>query len=643
MQLRTLILFVLGMTAILAVQTAPAQTYHRLSLSGISDWIPAAETETIADVKSDADGNRYICGSYTVGYDAFGFVAKQAKSGDLLWVESLYDMPQFVAPDNAGHFYLLYISFDSEAGYYIERFDAATGVFQLRGRDLGQTYGWGMVASDMVCQPGMPPCVSGWIFPYHDIAPGASVVRWSSDLQTWEAGWSQYDLGGTYTSMAVDSNGDIYVAGWQQAGYNSSDYTGIVSRVPADFTSIQTQFYNLPTTAELFTNIAIDPVDHVAVATGASTTYWFPESLATPIYGTFYQAGGSVHSQLTQLASYSEGSYVASLGVNDAGIIAMAIHGNPGATYPQSDVLAFTPDAATPWVLDAAWTGSVASPNAGQSDTVFGLVPTPDGFALGLQSPGSNDLKLYTFANNGSPIDLKIFSDPMLGSQATPWMSPKPRTMTSLGGKLFVAGPGSEGHGVLFSAQRQAGPNDRYEVNEGDTLTIGAGQGVLENDGNGFDLSPQSVFVPSAMPGIEHLFINADGTFYADFTDGFHGTTGFDYYVIQNGLLVASSHVKFQVKRARTVPVAVDDEFPLAMNSDGIPVLLIANDYDLDGDPLKMVSVTSNPHASIKIMPGNRYVKIKPKRGFSGDVTFDYTITDPKGYQATAHVIVHVS
>ena len=56
-----------------------------------------------------------------------------------------------------------------------------------------------------------------------------------------------------------------------------------------------------------------------------------------------------------------------------------------------------------------------------------------------------------------------------------------------------------------------------------------------------------------------------------------------------------------------------------------------------------MVSVTSSPNATIKIMPGSKYIKFKPKKNFVGDVEFDYTITDPAGNQATAHVMVHVS
>ncbi|MCH8024078.1 MAG: tandem-95 repeat protein, partial [Candidatus Marinimicrobia bacterium] len=86
-------------------------------------------------------------------------------------------------------------------------------------------------------------------------------------------------------------------------------------------------------------------------------------------------------------------------------------------------------------------------------------------------------------------------------------------------------------------------------------------------------------------------------------------------------------------------PVARDD---LASTSDGEPreILVLDNDYDVDGDDLTITSVTEAAHGTTSIS-GDAIV-YTPGDDFSGADIFDYTISDGQGGSASATVTVLV-
>jgi hypothetical protein len=68
---------------------------------------------------------------------------------------------------------------------------------------------------------------------------------------------------------------------------------------------------------------------------------------------------------------------------------------------------------------------------------------------------------------------------------------------------------------------------------------------------------------------------------------------------------------------------------------------LLANDSDPDGDPISVISVTSdgNPNSGTVSLSGTT-ITYTPKAGFIGEDTFTYMISDGKGGTATATVTV---
>lgn len=88
-------------------------------------------------------------------------------------------------------------------------------------------------------------------------------------------------------------------------------------------------------------------------------------------------------------------------------------------------------------------------------------------------------------------------------------------------------------------------------------------------------------------------------------------------------------------------PVAVNDTLAVPGNSAAVPVAVLANDSDPDGDSLSITGTTAAAHGSVSVQSGQVYYA--PVAGYAGPDSFTYTITDGKGGSATATVNVTVS
>ena len=68
----------------------------------------------------------------------------------------------------------------------------------------------------------------------------------------------------------------------------------------------------------------------------------------------------------------------------------------------------------------------------------------------------------------------------------------------------------------------------------------------------------------------------------------------------------------------------------------------LANDVDHDGDSLTIVAVTANSTNGGSVTRSNTQVRYTPAPNFVGNDQFTYTVSDGRGGQATANVVVHV-
>ena len=111
-----------------------------------------------------------------------------------------------------------------------------------------------------------------------------------------------------------------------------------------------------------------------------------------------------------------------------------------------------------------------------------------------------------------------------------------------------------------------------------------------------------------------------------------------------NGGVVADSVGGFDLSTVGSVSITTNTN-PLVTDEDTAliidPTNLLANDSDLDGDAISLQSVSNSQHGTVSIDTAGNVV-FTPELNFSGEATFDYTITDGT-LTDTATVTVNVN
>ena len=182
--------------------------------------------------------------------------------------------------------------------------------------------------------------------------------------------------------------------------------------------------------------------------------------------------------------------------------------------------------------------------------------------------------------------------------------------------------------GTLTIEVQNAAPaavDDSYTVHAGETLTIAAAAGLLANDSDGDGDALSVLSFSAAANGT--LNVVTDGSFTYAPNPGFTGTETITY-TISDGTTTSSGTLTIEVQNA--APVAVDDSYTV---TEGNTLLvdaglgLLANDSDVDGDALAVVSF-STPVNGVLDIAGDGSFSYTPNPGFSGIETISYTIGD---------------
>ena len=144
--------------------------------------------------------------------------------------------------------------------------------------------------------------------------------------------------------------------------------------------------------------------------------------------------------------------------------------------------------------------------------------------------------------------------------------------------------------------------------------------------------------------------LNENGDNYANFTFSVQDSLGaFD---------TAPNTLTINVTPVEEPPLAKDDSFTVAEDTP-LPLNLLANDSDPDGQPLKVTEiagqpiapggsvtlkdpVTSLPQGTVSMAPDGS-LTFTPAPDFTGPVSFPYTIADPQGNTDTAQATVNVT
>ncbi|WP_177408621.1 cadherin-like domain-containing protein [Pseudomonas sp. M30-35] len=193
-------------------------------------------------------------------------------------------------------------------------------------------------------------------------------------------------------------------------------------------------------------------------------------------------------------------------------------------------------------------------------------------------------------------------------------------------------GTASDSFYLTVTNPSPAAVDDLASTNEDQPLDIV----VLSNDSDP-DGDSLTVLTASAVNGT--IVIRQDGVLNYTPNANFNGTDTITYTVSDGEGGTATATVTVSVIPVQDPPVAEDDS---ASGTPDTPIVIpvLANDRDVDGDPLTVTSASS-PNGTVMINPDGT-ISFVATPGFSGTTTITYTVSDGYGGFDTGTVIVSV-
>ncbi|MYC99303.1 MAG: tandem-95 repeat protein [Gammaproteobacteria bacterium] len=163
---------------------------------------------------------------------------------------------------------------------------------------------------------------------------------------------------------------------------------------------------------------------------------------------------------------------------------------------------------------------------------------------------------------------------------------------------------------------------------------------VLDNDS---DLDGDRLRVRSVSPaGHGTAEVVADGAHVTYLPDAnYHGPDRFTYVVADAGGLTDTATVEVTVTPVNDAPEAADDQ-ATTREDKAIEIPVLDNDADLDGDRLRVRSVSPAGHGAAEVAGGGTHVSYIPDPNYHGPDRFTYVVADMDGLADTATVEVTV-
>ena len=180
---------------------------------------------------------------------------------------------------------------------------------------------------------------------------------------------------------------------------------------------------------------------------------------------------------------------------------------------------------------------------------------------------------------------------------------------------------------------------DSFNGTEDIALTMN----VLVNDSDVDNTLAQ--LTPSMVTGPTKgtLVLNANKTFtYTPFANT-NGADSFTYKVSDGSLNSSTVTVTLNIAAVNDAPVANNDTASVNANN-SVSIAVLANDTDVDGDTLSILSIGTPLHGTAVIDPNNSSkILYTPASGYFGADSFTYTAKDPSGATSTATVAITVN
>lgn len=232
-------------------------------------------------------------------------------------------------------------------------------------------------------------------------------------------------------------------------------------------------------------------------------------------------------------------------------------------------------------------------------------------------------------------VELSVEIDALNVAHVTPptptWQSSETLTFTVTDGGAFT-----RSMQVVFTAK----PNFFPPIATADEITIAedssAAIDVLANDQNPIVGALHVVAVSNPAHGKATL--DDSGILYSAGTNYF-GDDTFSYVVANDAGAQAFGTVTIHITAIDDAPLANDDR-ALTFEDRPVTIDVLANDKDVDGDVLTLVSVSA-PTDGTAVIAQNKVI-YQPKPGFNGTNVFSYLVTDGHGSPQQANITVIV-
>ncbi len=165
---------------------------------------------------------------------------------------------------------------------------------------------------------------------------------------------------------------------------------------------------------------------------------------------------------------------------------------------------------------------------------------------------------------------------------------------------------------------------------------------VLANDGDpdyGDQISVVSVGAPTHG---QARVVDAGAAVQYIPAPNYHGSDGFSYVVADAGGLSDTAAVQITVTPVNDRPEAEDDQATTS-EDEAISIAVLENDVDIDGDPLRVLSVSPAEHGTTRVAADGASISYAPAPNYHGSDRFAYVVADAGGLSDTAAVEVTVT
>ena len=193
----------------------------------------------------------------------------------------------------------------------------------------------------------------------------------------------------------------------------------------------------------------------------------------------------------------------------------------------------------------------------------------------------------------------------------------------------------------MLSGQPPVAVDDAWETPEDLQLFVPA-PGVLANDTDEENDTLSATVVDNPQHG--ELLLGADGSFYYTPASNFYGTDTFTYRASDGSSESNLATVTITVASVNDIPVAQNDEYTTAEDTQLVidaPGIL-GNDSDVDGDPLTAVMVNGPSWGSLTLKSDGSFT-YTPAENFFGTDSFTYYAWDGTDQSNVATVTITVT